>query len=217
MAIIIRRRTNSATITRRQQVRVNNAAGERVGFNYVTTFLGSIPLTATELPPDFAQGDAGAAPLSDAELATLERELFCPAREARAARDREMEEARTDPLRRLAQARELIAEAVALSMARPVPIDQATLLEEGLRQLVTQRARDWLKEVSLSMLRARTHFQGNLPMREDGVPFNDNPISNGWTSVGAEHSALRECLQERRWVLRRVVAASSVGPEPKSL
>ncbi len=133
MAFIIRLGTHTARFYRRRQIPLGNGA-----YKYDNIPLGSLPLTTTELPPDFPKG---LPPLSEGEQRAMEERFLKPARAILERRREEEQEQLLDPAPRLAQALSLMSEAAALSRERPMAKES---LEELMSTLMSVQCADKL-------------------------------------------------------------------------
>lgn len=203
MAFIIKKSKHSARLVRRTWVRNgnNSYAVQEVG-------IGSLPITATELPHGFPQGQDE---LSEKELSTLEEKVFSPAR-AQAERLRsEAEATASDPLWRVTSALKFLTEAAALSQDRPVngevihELTQVIAAFTNTAPLVSPAA-DPLKR-ALAAVEAATAAvcAGHYGSRPEKTPLKDTQVGEDWNRLrhallAPEEGSLMRSLQKTAWV-----------------
>lgn len=203
MAFIIKKSKNTVRLVRRTWVRNgnNSYAVQEVG-------IGSLPITATDLPHGFPQGQDV---LSKKELSALEEKVFAPAR-AQAEHLRTAAEARaSDPLWRVTSALDLLTEAAALSQDRPVSgevmdelaqvISAFTHMDHSFRPIS-----DPLK-LALAAVEAATAAvtAGCYGSRPANTPLKDTLVGEDWNRLrhavlAPEDGSLMRALQKTAWV-----------------
>lgn len=200
MAFIIRLGKHTARFYRRRHIPLGDGA-----YKYENVALGRLPLTTTELPPDFPKGQA---PLTEGEKQAMEDKFLKPAREILERRRDEEREQQLDPAPRLEQAMSLISEAAALSYERPVTRET---LDKLLGVLVAVRCEDPLFLLASVTRTARAAAAaadaGTFGTRGD-EPMRDTPVARLWADITAAVSgpgsgSLMRALQRSKFVKER--------------
>lgn len=185
---------NSARICRRREVRQADGAYKRIEDR-----LGELPLDATALPSGFPE-------LTNRERASLSEKFFGKAQALLDERRRKELDLSTDPMRRIAAARELLQEAASLSTERAVDNVE---LKELLRMLLSVRSTELLFPLEAvqeaAMAAAAAAADGAFGTRPDDEPLKSSSVTAQWNEtrdavVGADASSLMRALQRRKWV-----------------
>lgn len=206
MALIVRLGKHTARFYRRTEQRVGDGT-----FKRVTVHLGSLPLTTTELPPDFPNGHP---PLSDGEKSKMEEKFFAPARAEIERRRREEQEQKLNPVGRCKTAHDLLTEVAELSRERPVEHDA---LKQLLRVVLSVRSTNplfLLEAVGDAAEAAATAADGGTFGSRGDEPMSDTPVAALWAAVtanvnGKGKTSLLRALQRRKFVKERLAEPSA--------
>jgi hypothetical protein len=190
---------DSARIYRRTEVRRPDGSYTRPDVR-----LGTLPLTATSLPPDFPLVRQG--PLSERELESLQTKFFDKAKVILERRRIDERERALDPTRRIVAVRGLLQELNHLSQERPVGDKDLLELVEAL---LTMRSVDPLfpmqAVIAAASAAASAAGGGAFGTRADDMPLKGSAVTTRWNEVrdavtGADESSLMRALQRKKWV-----------------
>jgi hypothetical protein len=199
----IKKRGDKALLYRSTWV-CKGAEGNTHGFSR-QVYVASLPLSATEIPPDTY------AKLAPEEREFVEQRVVRPARRALARDQADAQKRARDPLWRLEESLRLVREAAALSAQGAVPASRVRELHAALASIQSIGAssrpveRDPL-EVAVESLRNAARAVGNGhygPAPEEGV--RKSPIYVRWLEIseqvdGSAPDGLLRQLQARGWV-----------------
>lgn len=210
MAFIIRKGQRSARLIRRLWVKKgekDNAHGYAEDVS-----LGTLPLTATDWPPEFESNvpiEAGA--LTDEERAQVKTELFDVATLRAEALRLEAAARQLDPAWRVHEAMKWLMEAAPLCKQRPLDGELLAQLVASVGSLNARAAlvSPLVDPVDAVILAAQTAAAavsaGHYGTRPSGAPMKGTPVNNSWAKVraavnGKEAGSLMRALQDTGWV-----------------
>lgn len=203
MAFIIKKSKNTVRLVRRtwQRNGNNSYAVQEVG-------IGSLPLTATELPHGFPPGQDE---LSEKELSALEEKVFAPARALAERLSSEAGARASDPLWRVKSAVDLLTDAAALSQDRPVSGEVMNELAQVIAAFthtdppvspISDPLKLALAAVETATAAVKTGFYGSRPEK---TPLKGTPVGELWNQLrhavlAPEEGSLMRELQKTDWV-----------------
>lgn len=205
MSFIIKKSGSSARLIRRIYV-PRGGEGNTHAF-YKDTNVGSLRLTATELPVEFP-------PLSESETRRVEAAIFQPARAAAARAEQDRLDRQQDPAWRVREAVRLLGEVRTLSRERPVDVGSVDSVAALLNELTIDGERrlnmpDPLEAVTqAARLAVEAIREGHYGTNDAGAGMRDSPAGVAWTRLREtvldnKEDSIKAVLQQAGWVKSR--------------